>query len=86
VARPVESRHAQGAGAVYSVAEAVRLLPVRNEAARAWLERERLVHDEPGLGRVVVWREVLDRLQHGRPDDERRPMGAILPRIPLVPR
>lgn len=89
--RPVEDRYTQGMGAVYSVAEACRLLPVQDAKARAWLEREGLIVDEPSLGRMVVWADVVARLRQtrsGEPETQEttRTRGRVLPRAGLVPR
>lgn len=79
-------RDEQGLGAVYSPAEAVRRIPFRDADVRAWLEREGLIHENE-LGRYVVWREVLDRLQYGGPAPvPAKPLGATLKSANLEPR
>ncbi len=56
-------RAALGSAAILSEAEAVQLLPCRDETARAWLRDQGLVTDHPILGRVVLWSKVLAALE-----------------------
>ncbi len=51
------------AATVLSVTDAARALPFRAVVARAWLRDRDLVRDVPGLGRVVVWGDVLEALR-----------------------
>lgn len=80
-----EARRQQGAAAVFSEAEAVRCLPVREATAREWLRDRGLVQDVPGLGRVVVWADVLEAIRQGggprEPETTRPP--SRLPRAGL---
>lgn len=81
---PREERRELGAGAVFSEAEAVRLLPVRDAVAREWLRSSGLVHEHPKLGRVVVWGEVLAALR--TPEAPAPAKAAALPRAGVYQR
>ncbi len=59
-------RLAQGPAAVYSLAQAARLLPMDDRQARDWLVRHGLVRELEGR-RVVIWGEVLEELQRQAP-------------------
>lgn len=80
-----DDRLAQGDAAVYSVADAARLLPWRDSDARAWLEKEGLIIRRPGLpGPVVRWRDVVAALLEEVVEEPvRLPTGGSLPRKPL---
>jgi hypothetical protein len=83
-----ETRIALGAAGVCSPEEAAERLPVRTTDARAWLDARGLIRDVPGLGRVVLWADVLDEIRLGgagpaSPPPEPR---ARLPRKPIRPR
>lgn len=58
----LSARLALGAAAILSVADAVRLLPVRDGDARAWLAERGLIRDLRGAS-VVVWGDVVAALQ-----------------------
>jgi hypothetical protein len=59
------ARRQLGAAAIFSEAEAVRLLPVRDSTAREWLREHELVKNHPKLGRIVLWQHVLDAIDRG---------------------
>ena len=79
--------HVLGAAAVLSPSEAVEALGGRAATAREWLQARGLIRDIPGLGRRVVWGDVLDeiRLDAAR-DPEAQPVRGRLPRAVLRPR
>ena len=68
-----------------SIAHAVELLPFGDSVVRGWLERRDLVVDVPGMGRCVLWGQVLDVLE----EHQRRPRmpydGPPLRRAGLTP-
>lgn len=59
-------RAALGSDAVISLNEAALRLPIRDAAARQWLEDEDLVRLMGGRP-VVVWGRVLERLERLKP-------------------
>src|SRR5262249_47549302 len=60
-----EARLKLGAAAVFSEAEAIRLLPCRDSTARGWLREHGIGQEHPQLGRIVLWGSVLALLEHG---------------------
>lgn len=74
-----------GAAAVISPSEAAAWLPCRDEVALAWLRDAGLITDHPMLGRVVVWRRVLEAIEGGAGPVERAPVRrkCTLPRHKL---
>jgi hypothetical protein len=72
-----------GAAAVLSEAEAVQLLPCRDDTARAWLRDQGLVRQHPVLGRIVVWADVVAAIQGPPPDDAPTGAPSGLPRLTL---
>lgn len=79
-----EARLLLGDAAVFSVEEAVRLLPFRDGTAREWLEEHGLVHNRSELGRYVLWSEVLAALGPAPKVERDRSRGpSSLPRAGL---
>jgi hypothetical protein len=68
-------------GAVLSEAEAVRLLPVRDGDARAWLRQRGLIRYLAGRP-VVVWSQVIAALDGDQRPEPRR-ATTTLPRVRL---
>lgn len=83
-----EARIALGAAGILSLDEAAELLGGRRETARAWLRERGLVRDVPGLGKRVLWGDVLDeiRLTTGPGATPPEPPRARLPRKAIRPR
>lgn len=78
-----QARRQLGSAAVLSEAEAVALLPCRDSTAREWLRDRGLVRTT-GLGKVVIWGEVLEALRgHGAPADPQPRPPSKLPRAGL---
>ena len=73
-------------GGIFRFSTAVKLLPIRDAAARRWLRREKLVRDLEGR-EVVVWDEVVDRLSEREIPRRARRRGrkpkTPLPRVSL---
>ncbi len=80
------ARRQLGGAAILSVAEAARLLPIREADAAMWLAANDLIRDLDGR-RVVVWSDVVARLR-GDEDQPAPPPHARLPRagLPRGPR
>lgn len=74
------ARRQLGAAAILSVAEAARLLPIRESDAAMWLVTNKLIRDLDGR-RVVLWADVVARIRgdEGQPS----PPRARLPRAGL---
>lgn len=72
---------------VLTPTEAAERLGGRRSVAVEWLEDRELVRDVPGLGRRVVWGDVLDeiRLAGDRPPEQPAPR-ARLARAGITPR
>ena len=66
MSRTLDKRLRLGGAAVLTVNEAVRMLPLRDDDARAWLEENDLVDTIRGR-RVVVWKKVVDCIAGGEP-------------------
>ena len=77
-------RLALGAGALLTLNEAARLLPMSSGDARLWLRDSRLVVDLDGRP-VVVWGDVLNHLRTLHEDTPRR-VVPTLRRVSLDPR
>jgi hypothetical protein len=43
--------------------DAVREIGGRRTSVQAWLEAQGLIHDVPGLGKRVIWGEVLEAIR-----------------------
>ncbi len=83
---PLDDRLALGVGAVLTLSQAARLLPVSSADARRWLRGRGLVSDLDGR-EVVLWLNVCRALAAGDdPDDDgNAPPAAPLPRVKLAP-
>jgi len=66
-------------GAILSLSQAAKLLPIAERDARRWLRSRGLVRDLAGRP-VVVWQQVMDALLH--PADP-PPRAVALPRVKL---
>lgn len=71
-----ELRRAFGRDAVLSEAEAVEAMPFRDSACREWLRANGLVRSRPGLGRYVIWGDVLQALRDDQPEPDEEPRAA----------
>lgn len=71
-----ERRAAMGPSAVLSPTKAAELLPVRETEALAWLRGKGLVIEDPELGDVVIWGDVLEMLRQQRPATKGRKKAA----------
>ena len=74
-----EDRLLLGAAAVISPSRAAELLPWKESVAMAWLRAEGLILSAPP-GDVVVWGDVIERLQRAKKTPEPEPRRA--PRFP----
>lgn len=76
-------RLAQGRDAVYTVSEAVALIPGRDADVRAWLEARGLIRRKSGLPAPVVrWSDVLLALDEEPAAEEPRAMSALAATLP----
>ena len=64
MSRTLDQRLRLGGAAVLTVNEAIRMLPLRDDDARAWLEENDLIDSLRGR-RVVVWKKVVDCIAGG---------------------